>query len=182
MIEVLFDTETTGLIKPKANDVSAQPYITDLYMVKIERIGQKIEVLGAFETLLKVPVPLSPEITRITGLTDEDLADAPEFIEIYSTLAEFMTGVDSLVAHNLAFDRSMLANELVRCDKVIKFPWPRNHICTVEKTIHIEQRRLSLTRLHEHFFGVAFEGAHRARTDVNAMLKCYREMAKQGLI
>jgi len=182
MKAVLFDTETTGLIKPKANKVTDQPYITDLYMLKVEHIGNEIKVIGEFETLLKPPVPLSAEITKITGLTDDMLKDSPQFFEVYEEIAEFMTGVDRLVAHNLAFDRSMLANELVRCDKVIKFPWPRDHLCTVEKTLHIEQRRMSLTRLHEYFFGKDFDGAHRAKTDVKAMFRCYKEMAKQGMI
>lgn len=183
MIAILFDTETTGLIKPKANNVSDQPYITDLYCMKVEhKPDGSIVKIDEFETLLKPPVPLSAEITRITGLTDDMLKDAPEFFEIAEDLGKFFTGVDRLVAHNLAFDRSMLANELVRCDRVIKFPWPVDHMCTVEKTLHIEQRRMSLTRLHEHLFGKAFDGAHRAKTDVKAMFSCYKEIAKQGMI
>lgn len=183
MIAVIFDTETTGLIKPGASKIEEQPYITDLYMLKVEHMDDgSIVKIDDYESLLKVPIPLSSEITRITGLTDESLANSPTFSAECSRIAKFMTGVDRLVAHNLAFDRSMLANELVRINRVLKFPWPREHVCTVEKSIYIEQRRMSLTRLHEHFFGKGFDDAHRAKTDVNALFKCYVEMCKQGMI
>lgn len=182
MIVTIFDTETTGLIKPKASDIKEQPYITEIYCLKVKQEGNDFEVIGEFESLIKPPVPLSEEITRITGLTDHDLKDSPSFAKIAKELAEFHTGVDRMVAHNLAFDRSMLANELVRCGKVLNFPWPVQHVCTVEKTMHIEQRRLSLTKLHQELFGEDFPDAHRAKNDVLPLYRCYKELVKRGAI
>ena len=180
---IVYDTETTGLIKPTANKISEQPYITEIYCAKLlHKEGGSIEQIDEFEQLYHVPVPLSKEITRITGLTDEDLVNQPSFGQRYKRLATFFTGVNRLVAHNLAFDRSMVANELVRIDKVIEFPWPMNHICTVEKTIHIEQRRMNLTRLHNHLFGCGFPDAHRAKNDVLPLVRCYVELCKRGMI
>lgn len=186
MIVTIFDTETTGLIKPKAADMIQQPHITEIYCLKVRQEfvdGEwQFDLLNDFDQLLKVPVPLSDVITRITGLTDNMLADKPTFKEIYPSLAEFMTGTDRLVAHNLAFDSSMLANELVRINKVIKFPWPRDYCCTVEKSLFIEQRRMSLTKLHEHLFGEGFADAHRAKNDVLPLYRCYKKMVEEGMI
>ena len=182
MITILFDTETTGLLKPEANDMGKQPYITDIFCLKVQHDINGIEILEQFESLVKPPIPLSAEITKITGLTDADLADQPTFYQIWEELAEFFTGVDRLVAHNLAFDRSMLANELHRSGKVINFPWPREHICTVEKTMQFEQRRLSLQKLHNYLFKRDFKDAHRARPDVMAMFDCYSELLDRGVI
>jgi len=84
-----------------------------------------------------------------------------------------------MIAHNLSFDRSMIANELLRIDKLLQFPWPIKHTCTVEKSIHIEQRRMSLTRLHEHLLGTGFN-AHRAKDDVHALVRCYHAMSEAG--
>lgn len=179
MITIVFDTETTGLIKPQEVDIKKQPYITEIYCAKLDG---DFNIIGEFESLIKVPVPLSPEITRITGLTDEMLADQPSFLQLYPKLAEFFTGVDCLVAHNLAFDRSMLANDLNRIGKVIQFPWPRIQICTVEKTLHIEQRRMNLTKLHEHLFGCGFPDAHRAKNDVLPLVRCFKELNERGII
>ena len=173
---IIFDTETTGLIKPDANNLKDQPYITEFYGVKPET-GEKLHLL------MKPPVPLSAEITRITGLTNEMLEGKPSFADCYGQLAGFFLGTHTLVAHNLAFDRSMMANELLRIDKVLNFPWPYDHICTVERSMYIEQRRLNLTRLHEYATGQSeIPDAHRAFGDVNALVKCYLWLQEQGKI
>lgn len=183
MKAIIFDTETTGLLKPSANTLEAQPYITEIFCLKIEHLPSgEIDIVDEFESLCKVPVPLSEDITRITGLTDADLANQPTFPEIFPALSKFFTGVDRMVAHNLAFDKSMLANECHRAGKVLNMPWPREHICTVEKSMHIEQRRMNLTNLHKHFFGEGFVDAHRAKNDVMPLFCCYKEMVKQGMI
>ena len=180
---IIFDTETTGLIQPGATDIEKQPYITDIFCLKIMlHEDRSLVLVDSFESLVKVPIPISAEITRITGITDSDLANQPTFNEIVPKLAEFFTGVDKIVAHNLAFDRAMLANELVRANRLIKFPWPRLHECTVEKTLYFEQRRLSLTRLHEFLFGKGFPDAHRAKVDVLALYECYKELVKRGTV
>lgn len=179
---ILFDTETTGLIKPDATDIKDQPYITELFALKIHRDGKECIKVDEFEQRFNVPVPLSPEITRITGITDDDLKDEPTFALVFNQLAEYYTGVDELVAHNCAFDVAMLGNELVRIDKVLKFPWPRKHVCTVQATLHFQQRRLNLQALHNELFGHGFSDAHRARNDVYAMYTCYKELASRGLV
>ncbi len=180
---VIFDTETTGLSKPGACDASEQPYITEMYAAKyVEYQDGSMEKIGEFEHMFKVPVKLSATITKITGITDEDLANKPTFAQCFNELAEFMTCVDRIVAHNLPFDISMLANEIVRIDKLLHFPWPREHICTVERTLHIEQRRMNLTALHTHLFGIGFPDAHRAKNDVLPLIKCYEKLCKTGVI
>lgn len=182
MITVLYDTETTGLIKPKATDISEQPYITEIYCLKVDHNhdGSEWEVLGEYDQMFNVPIPLDAIITKITGIDDAMLKDKPTFGSEAENLGKFFTGTDRIVAHNLAFDRSMLANELVRCDKVIKFPWPVDHVCTVEKSMHVEQRRLTLTKLHQELFNEGFPDAHRAKNDVLPLTRCYREMLKLG--
>jgi DNA polymerase III epsilon subunit-like protein len=181
MIVTLFDTETTGLIKPSSQDIDEQPYITEIYVLKVrQEEGKLIEIVDEFESYIKPPVPISAEITKITGISDETVKDAPSFAEVYNKLSHFVTGADRLVAHNLAFDRAMLANELVRIDKVLRFPWPRLHMCTVEQSMKYEQRRLSLTRLHEYLFAKGFPNAHRAKGDVVAMFSCYKRMVEMG--
>ena len=178
MNTIIFDTETTGLIKPSANDVKDQPYITEIYCLKIDSEGK---IIGEFESLVRPPVSLNAEVQRITGLTDDMLKNAPTFAEIVHALSMFFLGTQRVVAHNLAFDKSMLGNELVRVNKLINFPWPIEHICTVEKSMHYEQRRLNLTRLHEYLFnGQGFPNAHRAKNDVMPLYNCYMEMIKRG--
>ena len=170
MNKIVFDTETTGLLKPNLNELSAQPYITEIYCCKIDN---DFKIIDEFESLVKPPIPISAEITKITGITDEKLKDAPSFIEIYDLLAEFFLDTYTLVAHNLPFDRDMVANELRRIDKLLQFTWPPIHYCTVEKSMYIKGHRLTLGNLHKLATGNMPEKAHRAKDDVFSLIRCY---------
>ncbi len=173
MIRLLFDTETTGLLKPSANHVDEQPEIVELYACMI---NEEFALLGEYESYYKPKIPLTEELTKIHGITNDMLKDAPSFEDEYENLAKFFTGADELIGHNVAFDRGMLANELIRIDKLIQFPWPRIHTCTVEMAMPIEQRRISLSNLHKYATGQPHEGAHRAKADVHALVRCYHWM------
>lgn len=179
---IVFDTETTGLIKPDVVELEKQPRIIELYCAKvIHRSDGVIEQVDELDTYLNVPNPLDAIITKITGINDEMLKGAPTFVEKFQEIAEFHVGADRWVAHNLAFDSAMMGNEISRLGKVLRFPFPPEHVCTVQKTMHIEQRRMSLTNLHRELFGTEFE-AHRAKSDVMALLRCYKEVCKRGWI
>lgn len=170
MIRIVFDTETTGLLKPNAVHLDEQPEIVEIYMCMI---NEKYELIGEFDHLLKPKIPLTDELTKIHGISNEMLKDKPSFADIFEDLAKFCTGADELIAHNVAFDRSMLANELLRIERLLNFPWPRKHTCTVEMAMPIEQRRINLSKLHQYATGAPYEGAHRAKADVFALVRCY---------
>lgn len=177
---VFYDTETTGLLKPAANDISKQPHIIEICVMKFT---DDMELVEEFSSLIRPPMPISDEITKITKITNEDLKDAPNFADTYMGIANAFIGAHRMVAHNLGFDRSMLANELIRIDKLIKFPWPMEHVCTVERSMSYEGRRLNLTKLHKLATGKeSIEGAHRAKTDVLALIEGYKFLVKEGKI
>ena len=182
MISILYDTETTGLLKANANHVSQQPYIIEFAAVKFEDDGKYFEVLEEVEFLVKPPIQISDEITRITTITNGMLEDESPFIEYYGALCQFFVGTDNLIGHNLPFDRSMLANELIRIDKLINFPWPYNHICTVESSYTIEGYRLSLDKLYKLATKKEHVGAHRAMADVKACFEAYKWLRKNKQI
>lgn len=176
MATILFDTETTGLCKAEGTRLDQQPYITELFMAKID--DDSLEIIGEYEQRFKVPVSLDAKVTEITGLKDEDLADKNPFAKHWREIAEFVMGTKRLVAHNISFDKSLLRYELQRLGKELNFPWPPEQLCTIERSMHFKNKRLNLSALHEHLFGVKFEGAHRAREDVMALLRCYKEMKR----
>ena len=176
---VVFDTETTGLLKPESANLELQPYITEIYCVKIDESFQIIEEI---DTFVKPPIPIPPEVVKINNINDEMVKDAPVFPLLYSRLAKFFTGVDVVVAHNLPFDIGILLNELRRIDKVTKFPWPRHQICTVEKTMHLKGHRLKLAQLHQIALGKGFKDAHRAKQDVFALVRCFHWLTENNHI
>lgn len=183
-VVVAFDTETTGLIKPDVIDTEKQPEIIELYMAKlIHRSDGVIEQIDEIDTFLKPKFgEVSATITKITGITQAMVEHAPSFIEVFPRIQMFHVGVHAWVAHNCAFDSAMMANEVSRIGKIIHFPFPPEKICTVQKTMHIEQRRMTLSNLYKHLFEEEFPDAHRAKNDVQAMIRCYKELCKQGVI
>ena len=195
IVAVLFDTETTGLLKPKVSDIHLQPQVIEYYGMKVvHRADGVIEKVDEFETYLRPAKEFNESvITKITGITNAMVKDAPTFFDIHEDLIAFHAGATRKVAHNAAFDVAMVKNEVLRLyadgnlTEEQAVDWIGHYdaskaLCTVQKTMFIQQRRLSLTNLHQELFGKPFENAHRARNDVEALFDCYAELCNRGII
>ena len=174
---IIVDTETTGLTRPVPTDIKFQPFVTEIYACAMD---EDFNFLGEFESMVKPPIPISKEITKITGITDADVADAPSFFEIYDDLYNFFCGADIIVGQNIMFDINVIHYELMRHDLDKKFCWAKRNICTIESSYHYKNKRLNLTKLHEFLFGEDFEDSHRAKGDVMATVRCFIELVKRG--
>lgn len=178
---IVWDTETTGLIKPLITPLDQQPYICEVCMVKVD--PKSFKVKEVFNELIKPPIPIPPETTKIHGISNEDVKNAPSFARLLPKLAAFVLGEERIIAHNNAFDIGMLELELRRVGKVTAFPWPPNQICSVEATFGLKGHRLNLSALHTLATGKEHkDGAHRARPDVDALIRCLPFLSKKGLI
>lgn len=173
----IFDTETTSLIQNTLIPLARQPHIIEFYGC---RINEKSHIIEEVEFQCKPPEPITEEITKITGLTNEDLLNARPFNAYLGDVKNFFLRADEVVAHNLSFDMLMVNNEFARRSELIV--WPRLRICTVENTEHLMGKRLTLSALHEYLFGEKFTGAHRARVDVSALARCFMELRKRKLL
>lgn len=174
---LIFDTETTGLIFNRTIKDDKLPRIIEIYGCLVDLNNQTI--LDEFETLVNPGIPIPKEITRITGLEDEHVKEAPTFKLLASWLQAFMESADEMIAHNLAYDEEVMRVEFDRLGLKVKMP---PMLCTVEQTVHLKGYRLSLSKLHEHLFGEAFADAHEAKADVLALVRCCFELRKRGVI
>lgn len=173
----VFDTETTGLVKPIPTDIQFQPFITELYACKMDG---NFNFISEIDTLIKPPIPITPEITKITGISDDTVKNALPFYSKYDEFYDFFHDVDILVGQNVMFDVNVLHYELMRHDLDKKFCWPKRHVCTIEGSYHYKNKRMGLSVLHEFLFGETFKNAHRAKGDVMATTRCFIEMVKRG--
>jgi len=171
---IVFDTETTGLIGNPAMPLADQPYIIELAAIKLD--DETLEEVERLHLLVKPPMALPQKIIDITRITDDMLTDAPPFTKVILQLANFFVGERKCVAHNCSFDIGMLKLELRRQDWVTRFPWPFWHLCTVELNMDIKGRRMKLGDLYTHVTGKTIAGAHRAMTDVEALVEVVRWM------
>lgn len=160
----MIDFETTGLTLAPTARRELQPRA-------IEFAGCIVNDEGVIEEELEVMInpgcEISDEITRITGITNDDLDEAGDFLQVWPTIEQFLDGVDGLVAHNLSFDAYILRNELDI--NGIEWSWPRVMLCTVELMEPLWGYRPRLIQLYEHITGREYEQTHRALDDVRAL-------------
>lgn len=179
---IVFDTETTGFDKPGNAPLDKQPKIIEFAGIKVD--DGTLEEIGRLEFLVDPQQVITEKIIEVTGITNEMLQDPAvlPFPAHFENLAEFFRGERTMAAHNVGFDRRMLEFDLRRIDKLTRFPWPIQHICTVEASINIKGHRLKLGVLHEHATGEKFGNAHRAMPDTEALLACVRWLRERDLL
>jgi len=176
MKTLIYDTETTGLLKPDDAPLEEQPSIIEFYGVLI---NEEFEILEEVNELIYPGVPISTEITRITGIKNSDLDGKPVFEEVAHKIVNIFSQADLVVAHNLAFDEAMVLNEFSRCS--ISFDCKYEKLCTVEALKQEYGFRVSLSALYKKLFNSFFK-AHRAKDDVFALVKCFHHLTENGVI
>ena len=174
---IFFDLETTGLPKAEGSDLDMQPKIIEFGAIKLD---EDLVESDRIEFLCNPGYPLEPIITKITGIKDEDLKDEKPFIANYQRVCEFFLGEKTVVAHNLPFDRKILKFELERLDKLTKFPWPYEHICTVEIGEGVWGKKRKLGDIYAEISGKKIEGAHRSTADIEAMIEIFKWYRAEG--
>lgn len=179
---IIFDTETTGLIQHPSTPLDKQPEIIEFCGVRCDSVT--LEPLADPVVFMCKPraTVLDPKITQITGLTLDDLKESPSWARQLPTVEELFLGADTAIAHNCDYDIGMMTLEQRRLDRLTKFPWPKNQICTVTATRHLKGHRLKLGELYEYLFGTPMGDAHRAEVDVMNLAKVAAELRKRALI
>jgi DNA polymerase-3 subunit epsilon len=96
-LAVIVDTETTGLDH-------TQDEVIELGMVAFSYVedGRIGDVVGTFNALREPSVPITPEITRLTGITSDMVKG--QMIDLDAVEA-FIQPADLVIAHNARFDR-----------------------------------------------------------------------------
>ncbi len=95
---IVFDLETTGL-NPAGEE------ITEIAAVRVT----EGEIRDSFQSYVNPHKPIPPDITNLTGITDETVQDAPELSDaLQKFLAWAGDGKYPFVAHNAGFDMGFL--------------------------------------------------------------------------
>ena len=171
MISVILDTETTGLIKPGCVPLDQQPHIIEIGVIKVKD-GVGIDELSM---LIKPPVKISDEITKITGITNAMVEDKDGFSSAAHMLLAFLSDADVIIAHNAPFDLGCLGFEFERYTCKIhsnvfnSFIKTKQIVCTVNHYIPRYNRVMSLKKLYADIMGKELKQTHRALDDCLAL-------------
>ncbi|MBK8340021.1 MAG: 3'-5' exonuclease [Flavobacteriales bacterium] len=149
-----FDLETTGIKIGKDR-------IVQIGVVRLGTDGSR----SSYQTLVNPGIPIPPEATEIHGITDADVADAPDLEQVASVLRERLLDCDLAGFNCIRFDVPFLAEELFR----VGHAWDTAalRIVDVQRIYHrMEPRNLSAAL--KFYCDREHAGAHDALADVEA--------------
>ena len=171
MRALVIDFETSGLLLPDTAKPEQQPRIIEIGAALVTASGEIEETL---ERLIFPGIKITDEITRITKLTNEDLANAMHLKSVLPELRALFIRAALLVAHNLPFDKGVLTHELRRCHALEDWPWPAQELCTVTSYVHEFGFKPKLIELYARKLGKPLAQKHRAFADVLALVEILR--------
>ena len=168
---VAFDTETSGKY-PVGSD------ICEIAAVK----WYKGQVVGEFQSFVAVREPMSEEVIKIHGITNEMLVGAPPLREVLEKFITFI-GDHPLIAHHAPFDLGFLAFALEKHGCSL----PTNPVvCSslLSRTLIPESPNHRLQTLLQHL-AIPVARAHRALDDslscLHLALECFRRASEPPL-
>lgn len=164
---IVFDIETTGLSVQTCG-------ITEIGAVKIQ--GGK--VLDRFNTFVNPERPIPPEISELTGITDDMVKDAPKVSEALSSFFVFIgnekTGkgkpLPLLIAHNANFDIGFIRYYAGLCG--LPFANPYLDTLALSKYLNPELKSHKLDVVAE-YYGLGDFNHHRACDDAEMLANIY---------
>lgn len=163
----IIDIETTG-------GQATRDKITEIAIV----LHNGNQIVDTFSTLINPERSIPWNISNITGITDEMVADAPKFYEVAKKIIELTEGA-IFVAHNVRFDYSFIQEEFRR----LGYTFSRRQLCTVRlsQQAFVGLRSYSLGNLITHF-GIATKDRHRALADALATTEIFEKILAKNLL
>ena len=163
---VIFDLETTG-ISPNYDEV-----------IEISALKVKGgEVVDEFNTLVNPGRKIPFGATKVNGITNAMVAEAPAFSHVLAEFLDFAEGL-VLVGHNIArFDMKFIWRDAEQYFGEI----PQNNYVD---TLQVARKHLPKMDHHRlvdlaEYYGISSEGAHRALNDCYMNQKVYECMVSE---
>lgn len=161
---VVFDIETTGLSAMTCK-------ITEIGAVLV-RNG---EVLKVFSTFVNPDGHIPEEITELTGITDDMVADAPSQGDAVKAFIEFV-GKRTVVAHNANFDMGFIRRAAENAG--IHFDPPYLDTLSMSRFLNPELKNHKLDTLVD-FYRLGDFNHHRACDDAEVTAKIFCKMTEK---
>jgi DNA polymerase III subunit epsilon len=157
----IIDIETTGTVHKYGK-------ITEIAIF----IYNGKTITEQFVTLVNPEMDIPLPVTRLTGITNGMVSQAPRFYEIAKKIVEMTTG-RIFVAHNVMFDYLFLQEEFKR----LGYDFNRKRICTVQLSRKLlpGMKSYSLGKLCNEL-GIIIQDRHRAAGDALATVRLFEKL------
>jgi DNA polymerase III epsilon subunit-like protein len=189
-VYLFFDSETSGLParwSAPATDVQNWPRLVQIAWLCCDADGT---VTDSQEYLIKPRgFSISPQATRLHGITTAQARrEGVQLEPVLQAFAESILGAETVVGHNLDFDLRVIQAEWIRAQMADALAGKK--LCCTMK-LSVEYCRLPgkygykwprLDELHQILFHEGFSGAHGARADTEACMRCYFRLRELGVI
>ncbi|MGT2929495.1 bifunctional DnaQ family exonuclease/ATP-dependent helicase [Streptococcus dentasini] len=154
-----------AVVDLEATSASAAAQIIQVGIVIIDQ-GQ---IVQTYETDVNPHEPLNEHIVELTGITDQQLSQAPDFSQVAGDIYELIQDC-IFVAHNVKFDANLLAEQLFLEGYELRTP----RVDTVELTqvFYPTLERYRLIDLADHL-NLTLEHAHTALADAYATAQLF---------
>lgn len=174
---LIFDTETTGLVKDWNNSKSpSNPHLVQLGFTVCNNNGRSLFTYGSI-VIPYYETEIDKGAAAAHGITKEIASQVGRPLdEVKNQFIYWLTKVDKLVAHNLKFDKIIVekAFGLSLHDK--------QQFCTMLESTPVccipgpkGNKWPKLEEAYDFFFSETLKGAHDALTDVMACKRVYFE-------
>lgn len=164
MMFAVIDIETTG---------GSYRYERIIEIAIVIFDGEKI--IDTFQSLINPEMLIPMHITRLTGISNDMVKEAPKFYEVARKIVE-LTEDKVFVAHNVNFDFAFIKKEFSE----LGFNYNRKKLCTVKYTrqVYPGLDSYSLGKLAP-YFEIENNARHRAMGDAQATTELLKILIKK---
>ncbi|MCA9404022.1 MAG: 3'-5' exonuclease [Candidatus Omnitrophica bacterium] len=160
---VVLDLEATGTWVEKDR-------IIEIALIKVHPDGKR----DMYEKRVNPAMAIPPAVVKLTGISDDDVKDAPVFKDIAHDVADFIGDAD-LGGFNIdRYDFPLLRRELI--DAGITLPMDGRRIFDAQKVYHLNEKR-DLTAAYKFYCQKDLANAHTAMADTQATLEILESQA-----
>jgi DNA polymerase-3 subunit epsilon len=152
-----FDLETTGI---QVSD----DRIVEISIIKLMPNGEE----QVFTRLVNPGRPIPKEASAVHGITDEKVADAPQFKEIAAEVISFIGDSDLSGYNCLKFDVPLLMEEFLRND--FDLDMRKRKVVDVQNIFHKMEQR-TLVAAYKFYCDGDLTDAHSAEADTRATME-----------
>jgi len=161
----VLDVETTGLS-------ARNNRVIEIGIVKVKNL----KITDRFQSFVNPGCEIPYFITQLTGITNEDIFDAPNFGSLLKEINNFI-GNTVISGHNLSFDDSFLTYEFIRNNHE---PLNNDKVCTLKiaRRLYPSLRSKSLSSVTS-YLKLKNSNAHRALGDAEVTALALVKMIKK---